>query len=54
MIPLEELFARLESSAEEVHSAAGLVPRPQNIKGLGMRLVLIEMFMQIHASVHLP
>lgn len=32
MIPLEELFARLESSAEEVHGAAGLVPRPQKHK----------------------
>jgi len=32
MIPLEELFARLESSAEEVHGDAGLIPRPQKHK----------------------
>ena len=48
MIPLEELFARLESSAEEV-APHGLIPRPQKQRGLGMRLVVIETF--VHSGV---
>lgn len=49
MIPLEELFARLESSAEEV-VPHGLIPRPQKQKRSGNEaIVVLEMF--VHAPV---
>ena len=42
MIPLEELFARLESSAEEV-VPHGLIPRPQKQKRSGNETIVEHM-----------